>query len=138
LGLKKGLLVALANGELVEHEVEYDADYCKELEKVANQFLDCVTTDVPPAWDGSTSTYETVRTLSEGIHDAEIDLQNLYPDLIAAKENYDVANEQFTLEKSKVLALMDGAKMACSKGSVFSHCNQGGSGGPYIVFKKGN
>ena len=138
LGLKKGLLVALANGELVEHEVEYDAEYCELLEKTADDFLECVANDVPPAWDGSTSTYETVRVLSEGIHDAEVDLQDLYPDLIAAKENYDVANEQFTLEKSKVLALMDGAKNGMFQGERVLTLQSRGSGGPYIVFKKGN
>ena len=138
LGLKKGLLVALANGELVEHEIEYDAEYCELLEKTADDFLECVANDVPPSWDGSTSTYETVRVLSEGIHDAEVDLQDLYPDLIAAKENYDVANEQFTLEKSKVLALMDGAKNGMFQGERVLTLQSRGSGGPYIVFKKGN
>ena len=138
LGLKKGLLVALANGELVEHYIDYDPEYAEQLEDRANEFLDGITTNTAPDWDGSTSTYQTVRELSDGIHDAECDLGDLYPELIAAKENYDVANELFTLQKSRVLALMDGAKDGMFNGERVITLSSRGSGDPFIVFRKGN
>jgi predicted phage-related endonuclease len=137
LGLKKGLLVALANGEMVEHEIDYDPEYALQLEERGLAFLDSVKNGVAPDWDGSTSTYETVRTLSDGIHDEEVQLGELYGELIAAKENFDVANEVFTQAKSKVLALMNGAKNGMFGDERVLTLQSRGSGGPFIVFKKG-
>lgn len=137
LGLKRGVLVAVANGELVEHEIEYDADYAAQLEAKANEFLDCVERRVEPEWDGSKSTYETVRALSEGIYDGDIELGELYPALMRAKEEFDSADERLTLLKSKVLALMDGTKTGLFEGEKVVSLQSRGSGGPFIVFKRG-
>jgi predicted phage-related endonuclease len=137
LGLKKGLLVALANGELIEHEINYDPAYGALMEDYAFKFLRSIDTLTPPDWDGSTSTYETVRTLSAGIRDDEVQLGELYGELIASKENFDIANDAFTLVKSKVLALMDGAKNGMFGDERVITLQSRGSGGPFIVFKKG-
>jgi predicted phage-related endonuclease len=137
LGLKKGILVAVANGELVEHEIEYDFDYAMELETVAYNFLECVEKLTPPDWDGSQSTYETVRILSESIHDGDIELGELYPQLIRAKELSEETEQAFTLLKSKVLHLMDGIKVGTYQGDKVLSLQARGSGSPFIVFKRG-
>lgn len=137
LGLTKGILVAVANGELVEHEIDYDADYALELEAMANEFLNRLETLVPPDWDGSQSTYETVRILSESIHDGDIELGELYPQLIRAKELSEETEQQFTLLKSKVLHLMDGIKVGTYQGDKVLSLQARGSGSPFIVFKRG-
>jgi len=137
LGLDRGILVACANGELVEHEVMYDAEYAQQLEDAALRWLDHIAKGVVPDWDGSTSTYETVRELSEGIFDGDIELGELYEELIAAKENYDVANDKFTLAKSKTLALMNGTRVGLYQGGKVLSLQSRGTGGPFIVFKKG-
>jgi hypothetical protein len=137
LGLKRGVLVAVANGELVEHEIVYDADYAAELEEKALQFLACIELRTEPEWDGSKSTYETVRTLSEGIYDGDIELGELYPALMRAKEEFDSADERLTLLKSKVLAMMDGIRVGTFEGEKVITLQSRGSGGPFIVFKRG-
>ena len=137
LGLKRGVLVAVANGELVEHEIVYDEVYANELEYKANEFLNCVEFMTEPAWDGSKSTYETVRTLSEGIYDGDIELGELYPALMRAKEEFDSADERLTLLKSKVLAMMDGIRVGTFEGEKVVTLQSRGSGGPFIVFKRG-
>jgi hypothetical protein len=137
LGLKKGILVAVANGELVEHEIEYDQEYALELVDKAYEFLMCLEMNEAPDWDGSQSTYETVRILSESIHDGDIELGELYPQLIRAKELSEETEEQFTLLKSKVLHLMDGVKVGTYQGDKVLSLQARGTGLPYIVFKRG-
>ena len=137
LGLTKGILVAVANGELVEHEIEYDPEYANELQEKALEFLACIDRLTPPEWDGSQSTYETVRTLSENIHDGDIELGELYPQLMRAKEMAEETEQQFTLLKSKVLHLMDGIKVGTYQGDKVLSLQARGSGSPFIVFKRG-
>lgn len=137
LGLTKGILVAVANGELVEHEIEYDKDYALQLEAKGLEFLECVEQLIPPAWDGSQSTYETVRYLSEHIYDGDIELGELYPQLMRAKETAEETEKEFTLLKSKVLHLMDGVKVGLYQGEKVLSLQSRGSGLPFIVFKRG-
>jgi predicted phage-related endonuclease len=136
LGLKKGILVAVANGDMVEHEIDYDPDYAKELELRGLEFLASVERLKPPDWDGSQSTYETVRYLSENIHDGDIELGELYPQLMRAKELAEETEEQFTLLKSKVLHLMDGVKVGLYQGEKVLSLQARGSGLPFIVFRR--
>jgi predicted phage-related endonuclease len=137
LGLQKGILVAVANGELVEHEIDYDAEYANELQEKALEFLACIDRLTPPDWDGSQSTYETVRILSESIHDGDIELGELYPQLMRAKEMAEETEQAFTLLKSKVLHLMDGIKVGTYQGDKVLSLQARGSGSPFIVFKRG-
>lgn len=137
LGLRKAILVAVANGEMVEHEIDYDEAYAFELEAMANEFLNRIETLNPPDWDGSQSTYETVRTLSPGIRDDEVELGDEYASLIRAKEEYNTAEQAFTLLKSKVLSLMDGARVGTFNGDRVITLQSKGSGAPFIVFKRG-
>jgi predicted phage-related endonuclease len=137
LGLTKGILVAVANGEMVEHEIEYDHEYANQLVAKAYEFLECLERLTPPDWDGSQSTYETVRTLSESIFDGDIELGELYPQLMRAKELAEETEQQFTLLKSKVLHLMDGVKVGLYQGDKVLSLQARGSGLPFIVFKRG-
>jgi hypothetical protein len=108
-----------------------------ELEAMANEFLNRIETRIAPDWDGSQSTYETVRALSEHIHDGDIELGELYPQLIRAKEMAEQTEQQFTLLKSKVLHLMDGIKVGTYQGDKVLSLQARGTGLPYIVFKRG-
>ena len=137
LGLDRGILVACANGDLVEHEVLYDKDYALELEAKALDWLECVRTGQVPDWDGSDSTYQTVRELSEGIFDGDMELGDLYVDLIQAKTAFDTANEYFTLQKTKTLAKLNGTRVGLYQGDKVLQLQSRGTSGPYIVFKRG-
>lgn len=137
LGLKKGILVAVANGDLVEHEVDYDPEYAATLETRANEFLASIESLTPPEWDGSQSTYETVRTLAPGITDGDIDLGELYPQLERAKQNFDEAEQALTLLKSKILTFMGGIRVGTFEDNKVVTLQSKGSGSPYLVIKKG-
>jgi predicted phage-related endonuclease len=137
LGLTKGILVAVANGEMIEHEIDYDPKYAAELEMRALDFLERIEAGIAPDWDGSQSTYETVRYMSEHIHDGDIELGELYPQLMRAKEVAEETEQAFTLLKSKVLHLMDGVKVGTYQGDKVLSLQARGSGVPFIVFKRG-
>lgn len=137
LGLSKGILVAVANGELVEHEIGYDPEHAAELVDKAYEFLACLESSKAPDWDGSQSTYETVRLLSDFIHDGDIDLGELYPQLTRSKELFEETEQAFTLLKSKVLHLMNGTKVGTYQGDKVLTLQARGSGAPFIVFKRG-
>jgi hypothetical protein len=54
-----------------------------------------------------------------------------------AKEEFDSADERLTLLKSKVLAMMDGIRVGTFEGEKVVTLQSRGSGGPFIVFKRG-
>lgn len=137
LGLTKGILVAVANGDMVEHEIDYDPEYALELQNRGLEFLASIDSLTPPDWDGSQSTYETVRYLSEHVRDADVELGELYPQLIRAKELAEETEQEFTKLKSMVLSFMDGAKNGTYQGDKVLGLQARGSGLPYIVFKRG-
>jgi butyrate kinase len=75
--------------------------------------------------------------MSEHIYDGDIELGELYPQLIRAKEAAEETEKQFTMLKSQVLHLMDGVKVGTYQGDKVLSLTARGSGLPYIVFKRG-
>lgn len=136
-GLKRGVLVAVAGGDMVEHEILYDEVYAKEMVTKAEAWLDCIKHREVPQWDGSQSTYTTVRALSEGIYEGDKDLGELYPMLMRARDEADKAEEKLTEMKSRVLALLDGIRVGTYEGVKVVTLQARQSGGPFVVFKKG-
>ena len=54
-----------------------------------------------------------------------------------AKEEMDEVDERLTLLKSKVLHLMDGARVGTYEGEKVITLQVRGTGAPFIVFKRG-
>lgn len=134
LGLQRGIVVAVAGGYWREFEVEYDLELMQAVQLSVAEFEHLVANGIEPGFDGSTSTYETIRALSPGIKDEDYELGNLYSELILAKETADEAEEQLQELKSIVLAKMDGAKYGTFNGQkVITLQSRGGK--PFITFK---
>lgn len=133
LGLDKGIVVALAAGDLKEFHVTHDPELMKAVKTAVAAFYDCVEGNQAPAWDGSKSTYETVREISEGLTDGEIELDKIWEHLIAAKVIYEKAEENLTMQKAVALAYMGGTKTGLYKGEKVVTL-QARSGKPFITF----
>jgi len=116
LGLKTGIVVAVAGGDLKEFRVDYDPEYAKTIEKAVRAFYGCLEGGVAPDWDGSESTYETVREISPGLTDGEIELGSMYSHLLKAKVEFEKAEEVYNLHKSATLSYMQGIKTGLYKG----------------------
>lgn len=130
------IIAAVTAGRYTEHHVRY-ADHLEtiaEITEAVERFSLGLQMEVPPQWDGSDSTYETVRTLSPGIIDAEINLGYLYVDLFAAKVIAEEAAKVFNAKKAETLALMNGAQIGLFEGNPVIKL-QARNGKPFITFK---
>jgi hypothetical protein len=67
-------------------------------------FYGFITSNKAPDYDGSDSTYEAVRELSEGLQDGEIELGALWSNLTSTKAQFEYWDNAFKAQKSAVLA----------------------------------
>jgi putative phage-type endonuclease len=134
LGLKRGVVCAVIGGRYTEFEVLWDESLVDEIVDVSGAFYGLVESGTAPDWDGSNSTYETVRELSEGLTEGEFELGDFYVDLIAAKVIYEEAEKNFNAKKSVVLAYLNGIKTGLYQGEKVISL-QARNGKPFITFK---
>jgi putative phage-type endonuclease len=134
LGLKRGVVCAVIGGRYTEFEVVWDESLVEEMKAAVWAFYGSVQDGLAPDFDGANSTYETVRELSDGLTDGELDLGNFWVDLAAAKAIYEVAEQNFTKHKTAVLAFMNGVKYGNWQGERVVAL-QARNGKPYITFK---
>lgn len=134
LGIERGVVVAVTGGDYAEFEYEYDESLMRDVELDVKRFETHVAQNKAPEWDGSNSTYETVRAMSPGIEDGEVELGNLWINLSNAKANYDDADRVFNAFKSATLAAMQGTKIGTYDGERVIQL-QARAGKPFITFK---
>jgi putative phage-type endonuclease len=107
-----------------------------DLENV-ERFIASVESKTKPDWDGSDSTYETVRKLHPQIEDDEIEIGELADVYALTKLAADEAANALQLVKTQILDMMGNSKKATSRGKwVFSRQAKG-QGVPYLVEKRG-
>ena len=134
LGLKRGVVCAVIGGRYTEFEVVWDETLVLAMKGRVRGFYGLVESGIAPDYDGSTSTYETVRELSDGLNDGEIELGDFYTNLIAAKVIYEEAEKNFNAKKSVVLAYLNGTKTGLFNGEKVISL-QARNGKPFITFK---
>jgi putative phage-type endonuclease len=134
LGLNRAIVVAVAAGDWKEFEVVRDDSLVETMKSRLQAFYGFLDTDTAPDYDGSESTYETVRELSEGLQEGEIELGSLWANLLQAKAESEYWETQFKAHKSAVLAFMDGTKYGLFQGDKVIAL-QARNGKPFITFK---
>jgi predicted phage-related endonuclease len=138
LGLKNpATLVAVTGGDLREFVVEYDETLIEKSLEAVNLFLGLLNLGVAPDYDGSNSTYETVRELTGDIIEGDKEL-SCGADLFAAKSIFDAAESNLNRYKSQALAELAGTKVGTYQGVEIVRLAQRGTGKPYLTFTKGN
>jgi len=110
LGIERAYLVGLAAGRWMEHTQDYDAFEASAMESAAKRFWKSVEDVARPDWDGSSSTYETVRREVLSVDDSNVNLGDYGIELVNAWANFDEAESRLNLVKSQVLAEMGAAK----------------------------
>ena len=138
LGLSKGYVAVLIGGSDYR-EFLVDADHFQQQADfgLVEQFLDYCDQDQAPDWDGSMSTYETVRKMHPEIRDDEIELGPLGEELMAAIENENAAKSAVNKLKSRVMDKMGFAKRGMVNGQHTFSRQARGTGSPYLVTKRG-
>jgi putative phage-type endonuclease len=134
LGLDYGFIAAYTARGYKDWLIQADKTLHVEMAAAANAWLLCCEMQIEPLWDGSKSTYETVRELSPGLTDEQVELGQLYVDLYAAKAIADKAEEIYRAKQSEVLAYLNGAKYGLYKGDT-KIVLQARNGKPFITFK---
>jgi hypothetical protein len=94
--------------------------------------------DVQPDWDGSESTYETMRSLTPGIEDTREELGQLGVELFNAQAKVREAEGHLNEMKSRVLEALNGAKYGTIQGKTVVTLSQRGQGKPYLTIKEAN
>ena len=135
LGLKRGVVVAVAGGDWKEFDVVRDDSLVEAMKRRVEAFYGFLDTNKAPDYDGSESTYETVRELSEGLQEGDIELGSLWANLLQAKSESEYWETQFKAHKSAVLAFMDGTKYGLFQGDKVISL-QARNGRPFITFTK--
>ena len=134
LGLESAMVVAVAGGDWKEFEVVRDDSLVETMKTRLRAFYGFLESSTAPEYDGSDSTYETVRQLSEGLTEGEIELDGLWSNLLQAKAESEFWDGQFKAQKSAVLAYMDGTKYGLFHGEKVIAL-QARNGKPFITFK---
>jgi putative phage-type endonuclease len=135
LGLKRGVVVAVAGGDWKEFDVVRDDSLIDSMKRRVEAFYGFLDTNTAPDYDGSESTYETVRELSEGLQEGDIELGSLWANLLQAKSESEYWETQFKAHKSAVLAFMNGTKYGLFQGDKVISL-QARNGKPFITFTK--
>ena len=136
-GIKQAKLVALAGSSYMEFDIEWDEFEAETLWDAAVRFRQACLDMKMPYWDGSNSTLETVRALSPGISDSEVDLDDLGMHYINSVTDFEKANAKMTELKARVIQAMDGAKRGLIYGEHLLSLRSRAGGAPYLHHEKG-
>ncbi len=135
LGLKRGVLVAVANGDLVEFPIDYHPERVLALLEAADRFQWHIENDVRPDWDGSDSTLQTVREQHPDIYDGETDLGELWETMAEARAKFLEAEKQFNSCKSAILDHLSGCSTGLYNGQVVVKLQSRRGGLPFLSIK---
>jgi putative phage-type endonuclease len=136
-GIKQAKLVALAGSSYMEFDIEWDEFEAQTLWDAALRFRQACLDMKMPYWDGSNSTLETIRALSPGIVDSEVDLDDLGMHYINSVTELEQATTKMTELKARVIQAMDGAKRGLIFGEHLLSLRSRAGGAPYLHHEKG-
>ena len=135
--IQEAVLVALAGSSYQEFEVEWDSFEATSLIAAAYRFRESVRKEEMPDWDGSNSTFETIRAMNPKIEDGEEHLDELGVNYFNALTDFEQTEKRLTELKSRVLAAMGGKKKGIVYGEHAISLRARGMGNPYIHNEKG-
>jgi putative phage-type endonuclease len=136
-GIRQAKLVALAGSSYQEYDIEWDEFEAQILWDAAIRFREACLEMKMPYWDGSNSTLETIRALSPGISDSEVDLDDLGMHYINSVDELEKATTKMTELKARVIQAMDGAKRGLVFGEHLLSLRSRAGGAPYLHQEKG-
>lgn len=136
LDLKFAYVAVLFSGrEYLEFEIAADPFQQEIDNELVLNFLNFVHLNIQPDWDGSNSTYETMRRVHPEIQDTEVELGSLGQELLEAAKEAEIATERFTKLKSEVFARMSTAKTGLVDGKPRFYRRSRSGGLPFLVIK---
>jgi predicted phage-related endonuclease len=135
-GLKRAVFAVVNAGRYKEYELAWDDFEWAAILQQVKKFRQHVLEDELPAWDGSESTYETVRKLSPDVEARDEELGTLGIELMNAQTDFDKAETYLREMKSRVIGALNGAKNGTIDGQVVVTLSQRSGNAPYLTIKK--
>lgn len=112
MGCKRGVIVAVAGWNWFEKWIELSDWQAQSQRTALARFWEYMKTGTAPDYDGSDSTYETVRKQHPDIDpELSVEIEGLHY-LTNAQEQFDLAKAAFNEAKTNVLAAMGNAQSA--------------------------
>ena len=137
LGLDRAVIVALAGSSYREFWIDRDPFVESVMFSRVEEFLRCVDNDLRPDWDGSESTYQTMRQLNQDVVARDVELGAMGSALVAAQEAFSTCENLLNEMKSKVLDLMQDAKNGLVDGERICYRQNTKAGSPFLKIMKG-
>jgi putative phage-type endonuclease len=134
--LRKAVFAVVNAGRYKEFELLWDDFEWQAILQQVTKFRSYVLENLEPDWDGSESTYETVRQLSPGVEARDEELGQLGIELLNAQTNFDTAETHLREMKSRTIAALNGAKSGTVDGQVVVTLSQRAGNAPYLTIKK--
>lgn len=134
--LKKTIFAVVNAGRYKEYEVLWDDFEWESMFQAVQNFRNHVLENIQPDWDGSESTYETVKALSPDIEARSEELGQLGVELFNAQSKFDEAEAFLREMKSRTVSALNGAKSGTIDGVVCCTLSQRAGGLPYLTIKK--
>ena len=132
------ILIALFSGnDLQTFEIDFDAEAFDGILAAVDRWRDHVLTLKKPDWDGSQSTFETVKLLNPEIVDSSEDLGDLGQHLFLAQDRFDQAEAELRELKSRTLDAMGDAKYGYSHEILVATRSVNRNGIVSLTVKKG-
>lgn len=128
---------AVTGGFVRAFTVDYDESLMEVVKGAVGAFCGLIEAEEAPSYDGSDSTYQTVRELAPGIEDREHELE-VGMELLAAKQIFEAAEQNLQKYKSLALAELNGARVGTWNGTPIVTLQARGGGKPFVQFTKGN
>jgi len=135
-GLKRAVFAVVNAGRYKEYELVWDDFEFDAILQQVTKFRNYVLENVQPDWDGSESTYETVRQLSPDVESRDEELGTLGIELMNAQTDFDKAELHLREMKSRVIGALNGAKNGTIDGQVVVTLSQRSGNAPYLTIKK--
>jgi putative phage-type endonuclease len=134
--LKKAVFAVVNAGRYKEYELLWDDFEFAAILQAVTKFRSYVLDNIQPDWDGSESTYETVRQLSPGIESRDEELGTLGVELMNAQTDFEKAELHLREMKSRVISALNGAKNGTIDGQVVVTLSQRAGNAPFLTIKK--
>jgi predicted phage-related endonuclease len=134
--LKRAVFAVVNAGRYKEYELLWDDFEFAAILQQVTKFRNYVLENIQPDWDGSESTYETVRQLSPNIEARDEELGLLGVEFMNAQTDFDKAETHLREMKSRVIGALNGAKNGTIDGQVVVTLSQRGNAAPFLSIKK--
>jgi hypothetical protein len=135
-GLKRAVFAVLNAGRYKEFELVWDDFEWSVIWQQVNRFRDLILSKSAPDWDGSDSTFETVRAMSPDIENRNEELGQLGVELWKAHLAAKQADEELQKAKAITINALNGAKNGTVDGVLVCTLSQRGAGKPFLTIKE--